>query len=315
MTTKSSQNWLPTYLGLGTIWGLSFLFIAWANVSLSPLGVAFWRMVLGTLPMVVLALLAKNNWPRDWRIWAKVAVTSFCMNALPGVLFAFAELHATSAFAGIMNGSTPIWTLVFILLFFRAEKPAPNVLVGLGIGLVGVLLVLQVWNGLGENDPLSVGALTLAVLLYGIGGPYTRRFVSPLKLDPNVQISMQIGMAVVMLAPFYLVPAAFGAPLFIGPLTVTAIIGLLVLGVVGTGLAYVAYYALMNSAGSAVANSVTYLSPVVAVLAGALVLGEHLTWNELVGGAIVILGAAVSQGYFKRKVAAPTSPATPGPKA
>jgi drug/metabolite transporter (DMT)-like permease len=195
-----------------------------------------------------------------------------------------------------MNGSTPIATLLIILLFFRAEKPTPNVLVGLAVGLLGVLLVLQVWNGLGQNDPAAVAALGLAVLLYGIGAPYARRFVSPLKLDPNVQVAMQVGMAGLMLAPFY-----FAGPMLIAPLKITSVIGIGLLGVFGTGIAYVSYYALMNKAGSAVANSVTYLSPVVAVLAGAFILGETLTWNELVGGAVVILGAAISQGYFSKR--------------
>ncbi len=295
-SSRQSQNWLPTYLGLGTVWGLSFLFIAWANQSFSPLGVAFWRMVLGAVPMLVLAIVSKGNWPRDWRVWLKVAGTSITMNAVPAVLFAFAELHASSSFAGIMNGSTPIFTLLIILLFFRAEKPKPNVLVGLAVGLVGVLLVLQVWNGLGENDPAAVAALGLAVLLYGIGAPYARRFVSPLKLDPNVQVAMQVSMAAIMLAPFYL-----AGPLLVHPLTVDAVVGISLLGMLGTGIAYVFYYGLMNKAGSAVANSVTYLSPVVAVLAGTFILGESLTWNELVGGAVVILGAAISQGYFARR--------------
>ena len=253
-------------------------------------------MVLGGAPMVVLALVTKGRWPTDWRVWLKVAGTSVTMNAVPAVLFAFAELHASSSFAGIMNGATPIATLLIILLFFRAENPKPNVLVGLGVGLIGVLLVLQVWNGLGENDPAAVAALSLAVLLYGIGAPYARRFVSPLKLDPNVQVAMQVSIAAIMLAPFY-----FTGPLLTGPITVTSAIGIGVLGVLGTGIAYVFYYGLMNKAGSAVANSVTYLSPVVAVLAGALLLGERLTWTELVGGAIVILGAAISQGYFSRR--------------
>lgn len=294
MTQKPNQTWLPTYLGLGTLWGLSFLFIAWANKSLPPIGVAFWRMVLGAAPMIVLALITKGKWPRDWRIWLKVAGTSITMNAVPAVLFAFAELHASSSFAGIMNGSTPIFTLLIILLFFRAEKPKANVLVGLGVGLIGVLLVLQIWNGLGENDPAAVAALTLAVLLYGIGAPYARRFVSSLGIDPNVQVAMQVSMAALMLTPFYL-----SGQMLIAPLTVTAVLGIGMLGVFGTGIAYVFYYALMNKAGSAVANSVTYLSPVVAVLAGAFILRENLTWNELVGGAVVILGAAISQGYFK----------------
>ena len=109
--SQKSPTWLPTYLGLGTVWGLSFLFIAWANQSFSPVGVAFWRMMLGGAPMVVLALVTKGRWPTDWRVWLKVAGTSITMNAVPAVLFAFAELHASSSFAGIMNGATPIATL------------------------------------------------------------------------------------------------------------------------------------------------------------------------------------------------------------
>ena len=299
MNATQRQTWLPTYLGLGTLWGMSFLFIAWGNQALTPIGVAFWRMVLGAAPMVVLALVKRGAWPRDWRVWLKVAVVSVTMNAVPAVLFSFAELHASSSFAGIMNGATPIATLVIILLFFRAEKPTANVLVGLGIGLIGVLLVLQVWNGLGDNDPAAAAALGTAVLLYGIGAPYARRFVSPLGLEPNVQVAMQISMAGVMLAPFY-----FSGPLLIATPEPTAIIGMLILGVLGTGTAYIAYFALMNQAGSAVANSVTYLSPVVAVLAGTLILGERLTWFEGIGGAVVILGAAVSQGYFSRMFSA-----------
>ena len=73
----------------------------------------------------------------------------------------------------------------------------------------------------------------------------------------------------------------------------------MVLGIVGTGLAYVAYYDLLDKVGSAIASSVTYITPLVGVLLGALVLGEAIVWNQPVGGAIVLLGAAIAQNRIK----------------
>ena len=178
-----------------------------------------------------------------------------------------------------------------ILTVFREETPSRKVLVGLGIGLIGVMTVLAIWDGLGSNDPLSILALIAAVTLYGIGGPFARRHLTPLKLNTEVQVSVQVLIAATSLLPFYLPGQLFTAE--ITPIRAGA---MLVFGVLGTGYAYVWYYQLMNQAGSAIANSVTYLSPVVAVLVGATILGENVTWNELAGGAIVIFGAAVSQG-------------------
>ena len=215
------------------------------------------------------------------------------MNSIPSVLFAVAERSVSSAFAGIINAATPVFTLLMILLIFREEKPKPVVLVGLAVGLLGVFTVLEVWNGFGTNEPLAVLALVAAVGLYGIGGPFARRYVTPLRLEPPVQVTMQVGIAALMLAPFYL-----SGPLLTAPPTLPAVAGMLVLGILGTGYAYIWYYQIMATAGSAIANSVTYLSPVVAVIAGAALLGEQVTWYQLLGGAVVIAGAAISQGRF-----------------
>ena len=279
------------YLVVGVIWGGSFLFIALGNQALTPTGVGFWRMLLGGAPLLIWALIKRIPWPKEPATWAKLFFVSVCMNSVPSVLFSFAEQHVSSGFAGIINAMTPITTLVMILLIFREETPKPVVLIGLTVGLVGALLVLGVWNGFGQNDPLAVGALILGVSLYGIGGPFARRYVTPLRLDVRLQVPLQVMLAALTLAPFYL-----SGPLFTAVPQWPAILGMLALGVLGTGLAYIWYYKLMAMAGSAIANSVTYLSPVVAVLAGSLLLGESILWNELVGGAVVILGAAISQG-------------------
>ena len=291
--SETKTNWLGLYLAVGIIWGGSFLFIALGNQFLPPIGVGFWRLTLGGLPLLAFALIKRLTFPTQAATWFKIFVVSLCMNSIPSALFAYAERHVTSAFAGIMNAATPIATVLMIMLVFREETPTTKVLFGLGVGLAGVLTVLAVWNGFGKNDPLAIAALVGAVSLYGIGGPFARRYVSPLKLDIRVQVPVQVLIGAATLAPFYFASAPFTA----AP-TWQAIAGMLTLGVLGTGFAYIWYYRLMAIAGSAIANSVTYLSPVVAVLAGALVLGEQVTWNQILGGVIVILGAAISQGRF-----------------
>ena len=289
--SKQRANWIWLYLLVGSVWGCSFLFIAIANQFLTPVGVSFWRLALGGLPLLAVALVKKLPFPKNRLVLFKIFLISICMNSVPSFLFAFAEQHVSSSLAGIMNATTPIATIIMILSIFREETPSTKVLWGLGVGLVGVMTVLAIWNGFGSNDPLSVLALIGAVTLYGIGGPYARRHISPLKLNTEVQVSVQVLIAAITMMPFYL-----AGPLFTAEVTPIRAGVMLVFGVLGTGYAYVWYYKLMNQAGSAIANSVTYLSPVVAVLVGASILGEHVTWNELVGGAIVILGAAVSQG-------------------
>ncbi len=293
--SNPTSNWLFDYLASGIVWGCSFLFIALAVTMLPPTGVGFWRMFFGAVPLLVIALFKRQTWPRGLKNWLHLLVISLTMNALPSVLFAYAETQVSSALAGIMNAATPITTVLVILIAFRAEKPRRHLLVGLGIGFIGVLVVLGVWNGFGEADSWAIAALALAVTLYGIGGPYARRFVSPMKLGAEMQVVAQTGLAAVLIAPFY-----FSGPLLVGPITWPAVLGILLLGSLGTGIAYIWYYRLMNVAGSAIANSVTYLSPLVAVIAGAILLGETITWFQIVGGCIVIFGAALSQGRLNR---------------
>lgn len=290
-----ANSWLGRYLAVGVIWGGSFLFIALGNQALTPTGVGFWRMLLGGAPLLIWALIKRIPWPTEPITWAKLFFVSLCMNSIPSVLFSYAEQHVSSGFAGIINAMTPITTLLMILLIFREETPKPVVLIGLGVGLVGALLVLGVWNGFGQNDPLAVGALILAVTFYGVGGPFARRYVTPLGIDVRLQVPLQVMLAAVTLTPFYL-----SGPLFTATPSWQAILGMLTLGALGTGLAYIWYYQLMALAGSAIANSVTYLSPAVAVLAGSLLLRETIQWNEILGGIVVILGAAISQGRFAK---------------
>jgi drug/metabolite transporter (DMT)-like permease len=116
--TKAKPNsWLFPYLGTGIVWGASFLFISMSIQSLSPVGVAFWRMTLGAAPIAIVAVLKRLHWPKTAAVWLRLLVVSLCMNAIPSILFSYAEQHVSSALAGIINAATPITTVLVILIY------------------------------------------------------------------------------------------------------------------------------------------------------------------------------------------------------
>ena len=295
MNPTKSPNWLLNYIVLGIIWGSSFFFIMLALRTLPPIGVAFWRTAIGAATLAVILVIQKVAVPKSLKQWLLLWVSGLLMSGIPAVLFGFAEQHVSSALASIINASTPVFTVLAIMIAFRAEKPKPQVLAGLGMGLIGVFVVLGIWQGFGENDPLAVGALLLAVTFYGFGSPFVRRFIEPMKIDSKTAVFGQVSTSAVSLLPFYL-----AGPLTIGPASVESISGMLALGVLGTGLAYVLYYRLLATVGSPIASAVTYVTPVVGVAIGVAVLHESIRWHEPVGALVIILGAAVAQGRFNR---------------
>ena len=289
---KTKSPWLAMYLTAGLIWGGSFLFIEYALTALPPIGVAFWRTAFGALAMLIAILLYGSKLPKGINTWTKLTIAGMLMSSIPFTLFAYAQTYVSSALASILNAVTPIATVIVMLIAFRSEKLKAHVIVGLVVGLVGVLIVLGVWQGFGENEPLAIVALLVAVTCYGIGTPYVRNYVAPLGLATEVSVFGQVGTAAITLLPFYL----FSGPLLTAVPSIQAVLSVIAIGALGSGVAYLLFYRVLDIVGSAIGSSVTYITPIIAVILGVLVLGEQLHWYEPVGGVIVILGAAISQG-------------------
>lgn len=287
---KKTGSWLPLYLIVGFIWGCSFIFIKSGLEFLSPIGVAFIRCALGAATLYTYARYKKIELPRGLQSYFHIWVVSLLLNVFPGIFFALAETEVTSILAGIINAVTPLMTLIAILLVNRSEKPKSGQIVGLFIGFAGVLIVLGAWNGLGENPWWAVGILLLAVTCYGFSFPYTRKFVIPLGYKTEAVVAQQLILASFTLAPIYLVDGISINTLPIGPVA-----SMVALGVFGSGFAYMWNFKVMQIAGSAIASSVTYLTPVVAVIVGIIFLGERITWNEPLGALVVLVGAAIAQ--------------------
>jgi drug/metabolite transporter (DMT)-like permease len=231
---------------------------------------------------------------RDRAMVGHLWVVALLLNVIPGIFFAWAETEVTSILAGIINAVTPLMTLIAIILVTRNERPTAPQIVGLLLGFLGVLTVLGAWQGLGDNPLWAILVLLAAVTCYGFSFPYSRRFILPANLEPEVMAATQVSLAALTLLPLYLMDGIAEDNYQVGP-----VLAMVALGVFGRGFAYIWNFTIMRAAGSAIASSVTYVTPLVAVIVGLIFLQEKLHWYEPVGACIVLLGAAIAQGRIR----------------
>jgi drug/metabolite transporter (DMT)-like permease len=291
VSKSKSQSWLGLYIALGIVWGCSFIFIKLGLEFLTPFGVAFGRCALGALALLVYLKLKGLTLVRDRKMIGHLWVVSLLLNVIPGIFFAWAETEVTSILAGIINAVTPLMTLIAIMVVSRNEKPTRPQVVGLILGFLGVLTVLGAWQGLGDNPLWAILILLAAVTCYGFSFPYSRRFILPAQLKPEVMAATQVTLGAITLLPFFLINGVAKSEFLLGP-----VLAMVALGVFGSGFAYIWNFTIMRDAGSAIASSVTYVTPLVAVLVGFIFLNEKLHWYEPAGAVIVLLGAAIAQG-------------------
>lgn len=297
---KKSQAWLPTFIALATTWGLSFFFIAVSLESFSAIGVAVFRNIFGAAALVVWSLVTKQKFVREKSIWLKMLLLGFFLNAFPGLMFALAEQLLDSSLAGILNATTPLFSVLFITLVFRSESITKNQVIGLLLGFVGVLVLFGNLSFSGSNVPLGIGLILMATLGYGFSFPFMRRYLANTGYSSTSLATAQLLASVVLLSPL-----ALTQPLSHSPISAQSAAALFVLGALGTGFAYVWNFRVTSIVGSAIASTVTYLSPVVAVIAGWLLLGESIQVTTLFGAAIILFSAAIVQKrirLFRKKI-------------
>ena len=285
-------SWVYKFIPLALIWGSSFFFIELSLEWTTAVGVAFWRTALGAAAMIVITYSLGFRLPGKLKQWLHLLVAGFFMSAFPFTMYAFAQQYTTSILAAILNATTPMFTLLATFTMFRAQKQNPTAIIGLLVGLVGVGITLGIWQGFGASEPIAIVALLLASISYGIGTPYIRRYITPMKLPATATASVQVLTSAIILLPVYLLTG----PLFIAPPTIQSAGALVLLGVLGSGISYWLFHQVVAAAGSAVAATVTYTNPVVATFWGVLLLSEGLHWYEPVGAILVLIGAFFTQG-------------------
>ncbi|PPG37909.1 DMT family transporter [Pseudoclavibacter sp. RFBA6] len=293
--SDNTRGTVAVFVALSLVWGASFLFMKVGLEGLSPAQLVLGRLTLGAAALVAIMVATRRRWPRGRAIWMHMLVVSLALAVIPYSLFAWAGQYLPSSLSSIYNATTPIMTLLLMPLVLAGQRLTRTQIVGLVVGLGGVVVLAAPWRLVGVDQVPELLPAQLACLgataSYGFAGLYLRRFLSDSGYDTITLSTVQIGLAAIivwLLAPF----TARGEV----SLDVPVLLAVAGLGVLGTGVAYIWYNRILRDWGPARASTVTYLSPVVGVVLGVVVLGESVHWNQPLGGLIVVIGVLASQG-------------------
>jgi drug/metabolite transporter (DMT)-like permease len=279
---------------LAALWGPSFLFIKVAVEEIPPLTLVLGRVAVGAAFLLIVLLSQGRRLPTDRRLWRHLAVVAMLHNALPWVLLSWGEQYIDSALASILNGTTPLFTIILAHFLVAGDRMTVPKTLGVLLGFAGLfLLILPSLSGGAQASTWGLLAVTAAAAVYGVAMIYSRNHLRG--LPPLVAPASQL-----LLATGYMLPVALlvDRPWTLDRPSTVALGSLFLLGILGTGLAFIVYYRLLETANPTYISMVTYVIPVFGVILGVLVLGEQLTWYALAGFALILLGVMVVNGLF-----------------
>lgn len=276
----SRSDW-GLLLGISFVWGSSFLWIAIGLDAFHPGTIAWGRMVLGA---AVLWTLPAARKPVPMSVWPGVAVVAIAGNTAPAVFFPLAQERVESSVAGMMNSVSPIIVLGVSIVMAR-KLPERLQVVGLVLGLFGAILVALPNLAGADAQPLGVLLVVFAVSGYAI----SNNFLPPLvqTFGGPAVIARAMLASALLLTPYGFYGVANSAFAW------QSAAALIVLGVVGTGLARSFFATLVGRVGAPRSSLVGYLVPLVAIALGIAVRDESIGVLELVGTAVILCGAAL----------------------
>jgi drug/metabolite transporter (DMT)-like permease len=289
MAMRNRASWAFAVLGL--IWGSNFIFMKWASETITPQQITTLRVLFGFLPVFLYAS-ARRVFDRSH---LRHAHHFFVMSLLATSLYYFAFAAGTallpSGIAGALSGAIPLFTFLSAALLLRSERITPMRLLGVLIGFGGVLLIARPWETAGAVDVTGVMYMLLGSASVGLSFVYAKRFLSDRAIPPAALTTYQMGLA---LATLLIVTDLEGVTAIARD--ATAAVALVVgLGLLGTGLAYILYYYIVDELGAVTASSATYIPPAVALAIGWLLVNEPLDWLDGLAVALILAGVVVLQ--------------------
>ncbi len=278
----SARAW-ALFAAVSVLWGIPYLFISVAvDHGVSPGFLAWSRVLLGALVLLPLAwrsgLLGSLRRYRRW-----VLVYAIIEIAIPFPLIAFGEEHVSSSVAAILIAATPLIVAVLARAFDHRERVGGRRLAGLLAGFAGVVALVGVDIAGNSDELVGTIAILIAAVAYAVGPMTLQARLS--EVDPRAIMAGTLAVATIVLTPL----AAATAPEL--PLQAEAVVSIVVLGLFCTAAAFVLFGALVIDVGAARALVITYISPVVALAAGMIVLDESLGVGMLIGLPLIIGGS------------------------
>jgi drug/metabolite transporter (DMT)-like permease len=269
---------------LSLIWGGSFYFIKMLLHDFGPWTIAFLRSGSGLLVVVIIMLVLRKPFGFRTFPWLSMAVMASINTAIPWALIGSGETRLTSSMASILNATTPVWTIVVGMLFFK-NKSNRNQWLGLAIATIGLLVLVGITPGsVVSVDMIGTFLLLSAAFCYGIGSQLSKRLLGGYSM-------YQITFGTLLTCATVSGTMAFATePIPLSHLASTSVLPMVIgLGVFGSGFAYILYYYMVQKGSPEFASMVTYLVPCTALIWGYSLLHEKISWN-LLAGLLIILG-------------------------
>lgn len=274
-------------VALSALWGASFLFIRIASPALGPSVLAVLRIGLATATLALLLRVLRQTWPLAH--WRELALLGLLSVAAPFLLYAWAGLHLPSGYSALLNSTAVIFGL-FCSSWLGEDHITVRKVLGCVSGFAGVGFIV----GLGpvqltHEVLLAAGACVLASACYGISAPLMKRAIT--RMQP-----IQIAAGLHLLALLMLLPgAAWTWPQ--ADFTPQALVAVVVMGVLTSGLAYWLHLRIMAHVTPVAAMSPIFMIPVFGVMWGHWFLGEPLGAGMFVGGLLVLVACALITGF------------------
>ncbi|MEV6204492.1 DMT family transporter [Streptomyces sp. NPDC051771] len=285
---------------LALLWGSTFLWIDLVLDALTPVQVTFSRCALGAATLLVACLCSGRRLPKDRRIWGRVLVAAFFCNALPFALFSIGQQTVDSGVAGVLNATTPLWSLLIGVVLGSERGLRPTRLGGLLLGFAGVVLIFAPWRATMSGGWAAV-AILVAAASYAVGFAFMGHFLVGRGIPTLSLSAAQLVAATALTAPT--LPAGGLTPVrIVSPMTLVAVV---ILGVVATGVTFHLTYRTIAAEGATNTTAVGYLLPVVSVTLGVVVLDEEFGLRIALGMAVVLVGV----GLVRRQARPATQPA------
>ncbi|MBL6448130.1 EamA family transporter [Fulvivirga sp. 29W222] len=282
-------------LVLASMWGPSFLFIKVAVAEIPPITLAATRIVLAAVTLYIVLLISGSRYKKSASFWKHVAITGFFAQSLPFVLISWGEIYIDSALASILNGLTPLFTVILANFLIADEKMNVQKITGTILGFIGLIVLLSPnFTSDIKASLWGILAMTLAAASYGTGMVYTRIH---LKGTPP----MHAPAAQLLIASIYMVPFSLwmDGPLDLAALSFNALGAVMILAVFGTATAYVVYFLIIENTSASFLSMVTYLLPVFGVALGVTFLNESISVETILGAICILAGLMVANNVLK----------------
>lgn len=277
------------WLVLCGIWGSTWLFIKIGLNDLPPLSFAAIRFVIAASILWVIVFLRHLIVPRSARdllLLAGTGVLGFTVNY--GLIF-WGEQYISSGLAAVLQSTIPAFGLLFAHLHLPAERMTPAKVFGVVLGVIGVGVIFS--NQLNLAGPRALAG-SVAIVISAAGAAYSNVLIKAhgTKIEPTIIAAMQMSFGLI---PILLIGLIWeGNPLNFR-WTRMALVSLLYLAIVGSVIAFILYYWLVQHMDVTKSMLIALVTPVTAVILGMIVLREQLDWRTLVGGMMVLSGIAL----------------------